>query len=483
MSKTDPSSDEQLGPGRMIWGLAWPQLLMMFFHFWIGFFDVYVAGLLNDKVQASLGIITQTLFFLLIVAMALSNGAVSAISQSIGAGKNLRATRFAGLSLAIVLGTGVCLLLCGLLFRQSLLNLLQVPSDIRHITDYFLFVYLLLLPVYYLFIVSNAVFRAQKQVYIPLLAMMITTLFNTFGDFAFCFGLWGFPELGFKGLAWATFVSVCCGCLFNLLILRSRGWIKPKALPPWRWIKRGLPYLWRVAWPAGLMQVLWHTGYLVLFAITAGLPQSPITALAAFTAGLRLESILFLPAIALNMTASILVGHYLGRSDFQGAKGIGYRIWAFGVLGISLMGAALWIAAPSLADILSQKPEVASEIINYLHFNILAIPFTATTMIFGGVFIGAGATRYNMLAIGGTVWLVRLPLAYLMGHHIFGQATGIWSAMLLSQVVQATLMFVLFSVKNWYRFSLQAQKLARKTNGVRHAAHFPTSYSGKPKRL
>jgi Na+-driven multidrug efflux pump len=231
------------------------------------------------------------------------------------------------------------------------------------------------------------------------------------------------------------------------------------------------------------MQVLWHTGYLVLFAITAGLPQSPITALAAFTAGLRLESILFLPAIALNMTASILVGHSLGRGDFQGAKGIGYRIWGFGVLGISIMGAGLWLFAPALADILSQKPAVAAEIVSYLHFNILAIPFTATTMIFGGVFIGAGATRYNMLAIGGTVWLVRLPLAYGMGHHLFGQATGIWAAMLLSQVVQATLMFVLFSVKNWYRFSLQAQKLARKTNGVRHAAHLPTAYSGRSNRL
>lgn len=52
-----------------IWRLAWPQTAMMFFHFLIGFIDVYVAGRLSDQVQASLGIITQTLFFLLMLSL------------------------------------------------------------------------------------------------------------------------------------------------------------------------------------------------------------------------------------------------------------------------------------------------------------------------------------------------------------------------------------------------------------------------------
>jgi putative MATE family efflux protein len=296
--------------------------------------------------------------------------------------------------------------------------------------------------------------------------MVLVTGLNTWADFGLCFGGYGLPRLGYMGLAWATLLSVCGGCLFNTLVLVWRGWLRLASFPPLRWIRKALPYLWRVAWPAGLMQVLWHTGYLVLFAITASLPREEVVALAAFAAGIRMESLLFLPAMAFNMTASILVGHYLGAKDVSGARSMGLRIWASGCVLISLLGAVLWVFVPDLAQLLSQRPEVEAEIVNYLHFNILAIPFTGTTMILGGVFIGAGATRFNMFAIGGTVWLVRLPLAYILGHLTLASATGIWAAMLISQMVQATLMFLLFSYKDWYRFSMQSQKVQPQAAGA-----------------
>lgn len=474
---------QNASPRRMIWQLAWPQTLMMFFHFWIGFVDVYVAGQLNERVQASLGLITQTLFFFLIVAMAVANGAVAAISQSLGAGKTRRAMRYVSLCLGLILLAGLVLSVTGFGVKGLLLDLLQVPPDIRPLTDYFLQVYLLLLPLYYLFIVANAVFRSQKQVYIPLLSMVLATLANTLGDFGLCFGLWGLPELGFKGLPWATVLSIASGLLFDAFFLARYGWLKLGTFPPLRWIRKGLPYLWRVAWPAGLMQVLWHTAYLVLFSITASLPTGNVSALAALAAGLRLESILFLPAVAFNMTASILVGHALGQRDFPQAKRLGLKIWGSGCALITIMGAILWLAAPGLSEVLSDKPAVQAEIVNYLHFNIAAIPFTGTSLIIGGVFIGAGATRYNMLAIGVTIWLIRLPLAYILGHLLLGQATGIWAAMLVSQLIQATVMLVLFFHKDWSRFSMLAKKDLKKPQGVTHASQLPTSVPGRSNQV
>ncbi len=95
-------------------------------------------------------------------------------------------------------------------------------------------------------------------------------------------------------------------------------------------------------------------------------------ALATLAAGIRVESILFLPAFAFNMTAFILVGHAVGYDNPEEAKRIGARTW-----------------------------------------------------ILGGVFLGSRATRYTMLAIGGTVWCVRLPLLFVLGHIVLGQTTGI----------------------------------------------------------
>jgi Na+-driven multidrug efflux pump len=231
------------------------------------------------------------------------------------------------------------------------------------------------------------------------------------------------------------------------------------------------------------MQLLWHSAYMVLFSITASLPKGNVTALAALAAGIRLESILFLPAIAFNMTASILVGHYLGQRNEKRAKKIGLKIWSWGVSLISFLGLILWLFTPCLANLISSNPAVRYEIVNYLHYNILAIPFTGTSLILGGVFIGAGATKLNLSAIGGTVWLFRLPLAFLLGHIILKNATGVWSAMLISQFVQANLMFMLFLYNNWTKYSMLAGKSPKKDLGVQNAAQLSSHLYGKTGRL
>ncbi|GAB6887352.1 MATE family efflux transporter [Desulfothermus okinawensis JCM 13304] len=429
----------------------------MFFHFWIGFLDVYVAGLIDKNVQAALGIVTQILFFLLIVAISFANGSVSTISQSIGARKILRAKRYAALSLTISFVAGIILCILGLLFRDELAGVLGTPKEIFHICKYFLKIYTLLIPVYYLFIVSNAIFRARKKVYVPLISIMTVTILNGILNFTLCFGYFGIPKMGFKGLPWATFISVSSGFLLNYIILFTDRWISKKYIPNYRWIKSFFPYLWKVSWPIGLNQLLWHFAYVILFSITATLPNKNLVALAAFTAGVRIESILFLPAFAFNMTASILVGHFLGEGDFIQAKDVAKKIWIIGITSITFMSLILWIFIYPVSAILSHDISVQLEIVNYLKYNIIAIPFTVTTMIFGGSFVGAGATKLNMICVGGSVWLIRVPLAYLLGHVLLKEPTGIWVSMLCSQVIQSIFMTIIFFRNIWGNYAMKKE--------------------------
>jgi putative MATE family efflux protein len=470
-------------PWRSIWRLSWPQVLEMLANFLVGFADVYVAGLLNKEVQASIGLITSALFFMLIIATATANGAVAAISQSVGAGKELRARRYTGLALEIGLVCGILFVAAGFLLKDAFLALLQVPEEIRGVTSYFLEVYLLLLPAYYVIIVSDAAFRARREVLVPLYSMLIITVLNTYLDFGLGLGMFGLPRMGFKGLAWATFAAICAGALFNLAVLRARGRLERRAFPPWRWIKPALSYLARVAWPSGLMQVLWQTGYLVLFAIVAALPTGAVTAMAGMTAGLRIESILFLPGFALNMTASVLVGNALGAGRFDEAKAYAWRILVFGIVAIGLLTLGVWQAAPQLAALLSPEADVRLEMLDYLRYNLMAIPFTLTSMILGGAFVGAGATIYNLAIFGVSIWLIRLPLAWFLGHRVLGEADGVWIAQLASQAVQATALLWFFQFSDWGRFALRSRRRAAAgvpANGVLEPPICPPGEEPRP---
>lgn len=448
------SLDIARNPYRTIVHLAWPQLLMMVFHFFIGFVDVWVAGRIDPNVQAALGVITQSLFLFLVVAMAVANGSVAAISQSMGAGLYKRIQRYVGLCLILSVAFGLLLLVAVLPLRGLVLDLLRIPAPMREVTEYFLTVFVCLLPPYYLLIVCNAIFRAQKRVMVPLYAMIIVTGLNTVGDLGLGLGWFGMPNLGARGVAWATFGSVTAGAAFSLFMLRRLRLLKRESFAPWRWVRCALPYLVKVAVPSGIWQGVWHLGYMVLYAITASLPEGSITALAGMAAGIRIESILFLPAFAFNLTASILVGHMLGAGRPAEAKRFGWRILSISLCLVGLIGLCLWAFIRPIAGFLAPDPLVQAECVNYLFWNILAIPFTLASMVLAGVFNGAGATLYNLLVMGVATWAVRLPLAWWLGHEVFASATGIWISMLCSQGVQALAMLYFFGFRNWQRFSM-----------------------------
>lgn len=450
--------DTSTSSTRLIWNLSWPQVLMMVFHFLIGFVDVWVAGQIDHRLQAALGIITQSLFFFLVIATAVASGGVAAISQSLGAGKTLRAERYIGLCLLVAAVFGLIFPLLGLPAKGLFVRLLQVPQDIAPLTEYVLEVFLFALPPYYMLIVQNAVFRSRQKVMVPLYAMILVTAVNTLCDLGFGLGWFGLPRLGVKGVVWATFWSISMGAIFGLYMLRRDGTLRRQIFAPWRWVKCAYPYLFKVAWPAGLMQIVWHSGYLVLFAITASLPEGSVMALAGMAAGARIEALLFLPAFALNLTASILVGHFLGAGRPDEARRVGLRILGIGLVGIGAITLLLWTVLDPVTGFLAPNAEVKAQALDYLTWNMLAIPFTLTTMILAGALGGAGATLYNLLGMGTGTWLIRLPLAFVLGHLVLGRATGVWMSMLASQAVQAGLLFYIFTRWDWQRFAMNSKR-------------------------
>jgi len=441
-------------PYRSIWHLTVPQLFVMIFQFLIGAVDVYVGGLIGRDAQAAMGLITLSASFFLIVAGAVANGSVAALSQSLGAGKRLRALRYGGLCVSSGVVFSVIVLVGGLSFRDTFLLLLNVPPEILGIARNILGLFLCILPVNYLIVLTNAVLRSHKMVMVPLLAMGVTCLVNAWLDFGLGLGRWGMPDMGYMGVAWATFWSALGGLLVNLILLARAGLLVRAAFPPWRWIRVAARYVIRVAWPAGFVQILWQTGYLTLLSIVGGLPSGAVDALAGFAGGERVESVIFLPAVAFNASASILVGHALGAGDKAEAKRMGYRAWGLGVVVMTAVSGILWFFLPEAARIFTSDPKVAAQIISYLHYNLIAVPFTCTSIIIGGALTGAGATMYTFLVFVLSVGLVRLPVAWWLGWKAWGTADGVWFSMLVSQMVQASALLLIFQFRDWARFSM-----------------------------
>lgn len=449
------------GSLREIVSLAWPQVLMLSAQFLVALADITAAGHISGRAQAALGMISASLFFFLVVATAMTNGAVAVMSQALGGGLSGRAGRYSFFVPGLGLALGLAFSLACVLFHAPFLRVINVPGEIRPVAGYFLRVYAYTLPAYYLLLTTNGVFQAYGKVRLPLYSMCLVTAVNGVLDFGLGLGLWGLPALGHKGVAWATFCSVSAGAAANLVNMRRSGLLKAAYRPPLNWMRRAASPLFRCAWPAGASQVLTQGSLLALFALIGTLDADPVGPLAGLAAGMRVEAVLFMPAFALNLTAAILVGRALGMGRGDLALASTLRILALGTLALGLCAALVWQVRAPLATLVAPDPAVRQNTLAYLAYSLSATPFTVAALILTGAMAGAGAAFYNMVSSGVAGWLLRLPLAWLLGRW-FGPP-GVWCALFISQACHGLLMLYILLRRDWQRFAMRAKRDARRT--------------------
>ncbi len=220
----------------------------------------------------------------------------------------------------------------------------------------------------------------------------------------------------------------------------QRGLLKKTVFGFDRCSRTALPYLLRVVWPMALNQVLWYASFFALFATASALPHGSVQAMAGMSAGMRIESILHLPAFALGLTSSLITGSSLHTLNVYQLRRMTYKIMVLGLGEICLPAALLWFAAGPLSGLMTTDAQTAAEAASFLRFSLCAMPFLVVYMTLSVAMAGAGATLYQLPAMAGSAWLVRIPLAWYLGHVYMKESTGIWWAILISLIIQALFM-------------------------------------------
>ncbi len=431
-----------------IWRISWPMFLIMVFSFFVGFADVFVAGFIGPGVQAAVGFVSQFYFLVTIVANAISIGTLALVARAVGSGDRKRALEVARQSLLFSVGVAVCLTLTCFIFYREIIAFAGFPAGTREMAERFLRIFALSLGPNYILIISNAVFRASGEVKKPLLTMFVVSLINIAGDFALVFGLFPFPAMGYIGIAISTAASITAGMVINLWLF-TVGWWRSLYNRPLSVSADTVRKIIRLGWPAAMLQIAWNAGTIVLYNILGRLGQASIPALASITNGLRIEAVIYLPAFALNMAASVLVGQNLGAGRPDRAAQAGWRIARYGVIFISLMAVPIFIWAEQFASLLTKDQAVLAETASYLRFNMLSEPFMAVSALLGGGLQGAGDSRGTRWVIIIAMWFIRLPLAYSLAIAAGLGATGVWIAMITSMAFQGIFMAWRFKRGYW----------------------------------
>jgi putative MATE family efflux protein len=443
-----PSELTQGSLWKNIWHLSWPTFFIMVFNFFVGLADLYVAGFIGPDIQAAIGFVSQLFFIVIIVANAIGIGTIAMVSRAVGAANVGRAVEIARQSILFGVAVAVFITAATILWCREIVALAGMPAEIRVVAEDFLRIFAFALGPNYLLIIVNAVFRAAGDVKKPLLTMFFVALVNIVGDFVLVFGIPPFPEMGYRGIAFSTASSFTAGMLISVALLATKRW-RGVFTEPWQVSLPTIARIVDIGWPSVFLQVAWQAGSIVLYNILSRLGEGTITALAALTNGLRIEAIIFLPAFALNMAASVLAGQNLGAGDPARAEKLGWKTAGAGMVLLGGLAVPVFIWAETFASILARTPEVLAETANYLRINMVSEPFLALGTILSGAITGAGDTRATMWIIVACMWGVRLPLAYLLAITLGYGPTGVWVSMVVSMMCYAFLMSLRFRGGRW----------------------------------
>jgi len=421
------------------WAVSWPMTLIMFFIFLIGLADVYVAGRISKEIQAGYGLSSQIYFIFSIIAFALSVGSVSVISQLFTSEKKDECRVAVDSTLTITVISGFLAGGVGFFLSGYIISSLGVPQVVKDLAIPLMRIYSLGLAFNYLLISTNSILRACRMIKRSMFTMAVVCVLNITLNFILAFK----TPLGYRGIAVATAVSMFCGCLLNLLFVR------PLMAGGFVYSGSAASKIMRIGWPAGLLQVLWQLGAVALYLILSDLPEHNVEVLAAFTNGLKVEAAIFLPAFAFNMANAVIAGNLIGKGQKHDAFKAGLATAGLGVVLVSVLSVAMMLNATSIASYLSSNSIVINECSRYIFISLMVEPVMAWGVILGGALNGAGDTRGVMSIVALSVWLVRIPLAYIWAIHFgFGPA-AVWWSMNASVVIQSIFLTRRYFRRKW----------------------------------
>jgi putative MATE family efflux protein len=431
------------------WSLGWPMILIMFFHFSIGITDVYVAGYLGTGILAAVGYVGQLYWLLLILGNAITVGTVALVSQAHGAGSPEGVGRISAHSFIVALAISGVLAVTAATYPETVVRIAGMPPEIESYAEAFIQIFSLALVPSYFSIISAGILRASDRVRYAMINSGIAAAINVVGDFALTYGWGPIPALGFQGIAWASAGATTVGMALNMYhICRGPSRIDLRVFisPAGRCLKN----LLKLGGPSAGQQVAWNAGVLVVyFLVGRMLQEGEITALAAMTAGLRIEAIIFLPIFALNMASAVLTGNRIGAGDIESARAGAKATSLLSVVITAVPVILIFVLAPNLASLLTDDPAVLAEMTRYLRINMVAMPFLAVGVTLSGALQGAGDTLATMVMVFLGMWVIRIPMILFAIFGLQSDATGVWWALTLSLTAMCGMMAWRFRGDAW----------------------------------
>jgi putative MATE family efflux protein len=436
------------GPiGRAVILLAVPMVLEMLMESVFAVVDIFFVGRLGADAVAAVGITESLMTIIYAIAIGLCIGATATVARRIGEKDPDAAALAAVQSIAVGLVMAVVIGGTGAAFAPRLLRIMGASEAVIEIGGGFTRIMLGASGGVLLLFLINAVFRGAGDAAIAMRVLWFANAINILLGPCFIFGLGPFPELGVTGAAVATSIGRWSGVAFQIYHLTSgRGRIVVRAahLRPQPALMRTILRLSGV----GMFQNFIGTAsWMGIMRILTGFGSA---AVAGNTIAIRIVMFALLPSFGVSNAAATLVGQNLGAGKPDRAEAAAWRAGFYNTLCLVAVGATFLLFAPALVGVFTSDPAVIPYGVDCLRIISAGFLFYGYGMVLTQAFNGAGDARTPTLIYLFALWMLELPLGWVLAYPLGFGPRGAFIAVSVAFSALAVVAGWIFS-KGWWK--------------------------------
>ena len=401
------------------------------------YIDASMVGHIGPQASASVGVIMPVLWLFWGVAGAVCMGFSVQVAHRIGADDMTGARSVLRQALVTGLAVSFITLLLGTGLSPFVPRWMGASEEVAAGASSYFALFSLGQPVFVLLFLSSGMLRSAGDIKTASFMNVALCFLDIFFNWLFIYpsrdvsvaGLvlpvWG-AGLGVAGAALGSIaaggvaVSVLlyklCLCSPLLRLTADSG----SFLPTSETLRRALS----IGLPIGCERFFMSSAQIVLTMIVAPLGT---VALAANGLATTAESLCYMPGYGVSEAATTMVGQSLGAGRNDLARRMAWLAVAIGMGVMTAMGAVMYMEAPQLMAWLTPDADVIAAGSEVLRIEAFAEPLFAASIVSYGACLGAGDTLIPCLMNLGSMWAVRLSLAFCLAP-VYG-LKGVWMAM------------------------------------------------------
>jgi MATE family multidrug resistance protein len=419
--------------------LAWPLVITQVGYIITGMVDTVFLGKIGPAEQAAC-ILSNNLYILLLVFGIGVSYATTPLVTS--ANQNMDLLKKASLfKNSIFLNVSVSIICFIVLFLSSgLLKYMHQPEDVIKLAVPFFNVLIFSMIPISLFFTCKQYCEGLSNTRMALFISIIGNVINIVLNYLLIYGKFGFPELGYIGSAWASFISrVFMGFSFLYLIFKSPVTKEISAVYNKVKInKKELFHLAKIGLNAGLQLTFEVAAFVIagLMAGTFGKEQIDAHGIA-----LSIAAFTYMFASGISSASSIRVGIYKAQDNWLEIKQAAFSSIKLVMLIMGGFAILFLMINNFLPKVFSSDLQIVNLASKLLIIAALFQLFDGIQVTIVGILRGLEDFKIPTLISLVGYWIIALPLAYWLAFILKLETVGVWIGLLVSLIFAAIVLF------------------------------------------